>query len=489
MNDNNLQPRAILERIAQQAMLDRGLLPEFSPDVLNELAAIQTPAADATSVRDLRNMLWASIDNDDSLDLDQLTVAQALPGDRVKLWVAIADVDSLVKDGSAIDIHASHNTTSVYTAARVFPMLPEKLSTDLTSLNLNEDRLAVVVEMTVDEDGALKDNAIYTARVRNHAKLAYRSVAAWLNGSGVIPEAIAAVRGLDENLRVQERAAERLKSFRHVHGALSLETIEARPIFDGDQLRDLEVEEKNEAMSIIEDFMIAANGTTARFLAAKNFPSIRRVVRSPKRWDRIVEIAREHRTTLPQAPDSRQLEDFLTRQKEIDPDHFPDLSLSIIKLIGPGEYIADGPGDNPPGHFGLAVRDYAHSTAPNRRFSDLVTQRLLKAALAGKPTPYSLEELSRLAQNCTTQEDAANKVERQVSKSAAALLLQHRIGETFDALVTGASAKGTWVRSLTLPVEGRLVQGFEGLDVGHHLRVRLISVDVSRGFIDFARAN
>ena len=438
-------------------------------------------------VRDLRDLLWASIDNDDSRDLDQLTVAEAMPGDKVKILVAVADVDSLVKNGSAIDEHARHNTTSVYTAARIFPMLPEKLSTDLTSLNFNEDRLSIVVEMVIGADGSLQDSDIYRARVRNHAKLAYNSVAAWLEGNGTVPEAIAAVNGLDENLRMQDRIAQSMKNFRHVHGALSFETIEARPIFDGDEIRDLEVEKKNRAKDIIEDFMIAANGVTARYLSSRKFPSIRRVVRTPKRWERIVEIAGEHGFKLPDNPDSKALEEFLIKEKAADPLRFPDLSLAVIKLLGAGEYVAELPGETAPGHFGLAVRDYTHSTAPNRRYTDLITQRLLKAAIADGSSPYSNDELDVLAKHCTEEEDAAKKVERQVGKSAAALLLESRIGEQFDAIVTGASSKGTWVRLLKMPVEGRLVHGFEGIDVGDRIRVELISVDVERGYIDFRK--
>jgi len=485
MNAHDKQHRAILQNIAQRAMLERGLLPGFSAEAIAELGRIQAPAAmNGEPVRDLGDLLWASIDNDDSRDLDQLTVAEAMPGDNVKILVAVADVDSLVKNGSAIDEHARHNTTSVYTAAMIFPMLPEKLSTDLTSLNFNEDRLAIVVEMVIGADGSLQDSDIYRARVQNHAKLAYNSVAAWLE-DGSVPEAVAAVNGLAENLHVQDRIAQRMKNFRHVHGALSLDTIEAKPIFDGDQIRDLEVEQKNRAKEIIEDVMIAANGVTARYLSSRNFPSIRRVVRTPKRWERIVEIAGEHKFRLPDIPDSRALEEFLVKEKAADPLRFPDLSLSVIKLMGSGEYVAELPGDPAPGHFGLAVKDYTHSTAPNRRYPDLVTQRLLKAAIEGKPSPYSNHELEVLAHHCTEEEDAANKVERQVEKSAAALLLESRIGEQFDAIVTGASSKGTWVRLLSVPVEGKLVQGFNGMDVGDRMRVQLIATNVERGYIDF----
>ena len=398
-------------------------------------------------------------------------------------------MDALVNNGSAIDEHARHNTTSVYTAGSIFPMLPEKLSTDLTSLNFNEDRLAIVVEMVISADGSLADSDIYRARVRNHAKLAYNSAAAWLEGHGTLPEAVASVKGLAENLRLQDRAAQSMKNLRHVHGALSFETVEARPIFDGDEIRDLEVEKKNRAKDIIEDFMIGANGVTARYLSSKKFPSIRRVVRTPKRWERIVELAEEHGFKLPNTPDSKALEEFLTKAKAADPVRFPDLSLAVIKLMGAGEYVAELPGDTAPGHFGLAVRDYTHSTAPNRRYTDLITQRLLKAAIGGSALPYNNDVLESLAKHCTEEEDAANKVERQVGKSAAALLLESRIGEQFDAIVTGASAKGTWARLLTIPVEGRVVHGFEGLDVGTRIRVQLISVDVDRGYIDFRKVS
>ncbi len=490
MNINEKHHRAILQSIAHRAMLERDLLPDFSAGALAQLDTIQTPASmDSDLIRDRRDLLWASIDNDDSLDLDQLTVAEAMPAGKIKIMVAVADVDSLVKEGSAIDDHAHHNTTSVYTAARTFPMLPEKLSTDLTSLNLNEERLAYVVEMEIDADGSILDSEIYRARVRNHAKLAYNSIAAWLDGNGTMPEAVSAVPGLDENLHMQDQAAQSMKKLRHVHGALSLETIEAKPVFDGDQIRALEIEEKNRAKELIEDFMIAANGVTARFLSAKNSPSIRRVVRTPKRWERIVEIAADHKFQLPELPDSKALEEFLVKQKAADPLRFPDLSLAVIKLLGAGEYVAELPEGNVPGHFGLAVKDYAHSTAPNRRYPDLLTQRLLKAALEEKPVPYSKDELDILAAHCTEAEDAANKVERRVGKSAAALLLESRIGEQFDSIVTGASEKGTWVRLLTIPVEGKLVQGFEGMDVGHRLRVQLISVDVEQGYIDFERVS
>jgi len=487
---NNGHHHAILQNLAHRAMIERGLLPEFSTQALAELDDIQAPAVAPNSecVRELTHLLWTSIDNDDSRDLDQLTVAEALPGDKVKLLVAIADVDALVEDGSAIDDHARHNTTSVYTAARIFPMLPERLSTDLTSLNENVERLAVVVEMLVGANGALLDSDIYRARVRNHAQLTYDSVAAWLEG-GDAPETVAAVNGLAKNLRLQDKAAQRLRRLRHVNGALSLETLEARPVFDGEEIRDLQVEGKNRAKELIEDCMIAVNGVTARYLASRNLPSIRRVVRTPKRWERIVELAEEHGFELPDAPDSKALDAFLVRAKAADPLQFPDLSLAVIKLLGAGEYMAELANAAAPGHFGLAVKDYAHSTAPNRRYADLITQRLLKAALSGRTAPYTYAELDVLAKHLTVQENAANKVERQVGKSAAALLLEARIGEQFNAIVTGAADKGTWVRLLTVPVEGKLVSGFAGLDVGDRVRVQLTATNVERGFIDFKKVS
>jgi VacB/RNase II family 3'-5' exoribonuclease len=490
MDSNIKSHRALLQSIARRAMIERGLAPDFPSEALSELDRINAPATKTEgSARDLRNLPWCSIDNDDSRDLDQLTVAEPMPDGSVKILVAVADVDAIVSKNSAIDDHARQNTTSVYTAAEIFPMLPEKLSTGFTSLNYGADRLAIGIEMIIAGDGSLQTSEIYEATVRNHAKLAYNSVAAWLEGNGPMPEGIGTVDGLDENLRIQDRTAQKMKAFRHVHGALNLETIEARPVFDADEIRDLEVERKNRAKDIIEDFMIAANGVTARYLTSKMFPSLRRVVHTPKRWDRIMEIASESGSALPPKPDSRALEQFLVKAKTADPLRFPDLSLSIIKLLGPGEYIVEYPGDSPEGHFGLAVKDYTHSTAPNRRYPDLVTQRLLKAAMAGHSVPYDKDEIDAIARHCTEEEDKAKKVERRVEKSAAALLLESRVGERFDAIVTGAASKGTWVRLLHPPIEGKLVRGFEGMDIGHRIRVQLIHTDVERGFIDFKKVD
>jgi exoribonuclease-2 len=478
--------RQDLQRIADRAMRERGLEPEFSREALAEVDRLQGPAADP-SVRDLRALLWCSIDNDDSLDLDQLSAAERRPDGSIAIWVAIADVDALVKKGGAIDRHAARNTTSVYTAAKLYPMLPERLSNDWTSLVQDEDRLAVVVELCVGADGALERSDVYRASVRNRAKLAYDAVSAWLEGAAPPPAPLAKLAGLEESLRWQDAAAQKLRSSRHERGALDLETIETRADFAGEEIRGLEQPLKNRARELIEDLMIATNGVTARFLDGHGLPSLRRVLRSPERWARIVDLARKLGTELPAEPDSGALEAFLLRRKEIDSLRFPDLSLTIVKLMGSGEYAVEVPGAEPTGHFGLAVRDYTHSTAPNRRFPDVITQRMLKSALAGAAPAYSLDELRELALHCTLQEDDATRIERQIRKSAAALLLESRIGQRFAGIVTGASEKGTWVRVLAPPVEGKLQRGWEGLDVGDRLEVRLLGTDVERGFIDFAR--
>jgi len=478
----------LLGGIARRAMLERGLLPEFSAAALAQSDAITGPAAAAGSaIRDLRALLWASIDNDDSRDLDQLSVAQPLGGGAVKILVAIADVDAVVRRGSPIDDHARTNTTSVYTVPRIFPMLPEKLSTNLTSLGEGQERLAVVVDMTLTADGGLGASEVYRALVRNQAKLAYNGVGAWLEGRGPAPARLAAVPGLDEQLRTQDRIAQALRGVRRAHGALALETIEALPVFHGEVLSDLRPDEKNRAHELIEDFMIAANGVTARYLAAKGAPSLRRVLRTPKKWSRIVDLAKQLGETLPREPSAPALNAFLDKRRQADPTRFADLSLSVIKLLGRGEYMLDLPGQKIEGHFGLAVSDYTHSTAPNRRFPDLLTQRLLKSTLIGQAPEYSPDELRSLAAHCTAQEDNAAKVERQVAKSAAALLLAPRVGQRFDAIVTGASDKGTWVRIPVPTAEGKLIKGFEGLDVGDQVQVKLVRTDIARGFIDFER--
>jgi len=483
--------RFLLRDIAHRAMISHGFFPDFSGEVLAELAKIPGPAVSIgdESFVDLRKILWCSLDNDDSRDLDQLTAVGALNHDTVQILIAIADVDATVKKQTNIDLHARQNTTSVYTIPEVFPMLPERLSTDITSLNLACDRLAIVIEITVAADGSIINSDLYRATVRNKAKLSYNSVAAWLEGTSPIPAELAAVEGMENSIRLQDSVAQKMRSHRHTNGALVLETIEAKPVFSGDTLMNLIPDAQNRAKQIIEDFMIAANGVTSRYLASRNRPSIRRIVRVPKRWDRIVSIAAEHGTVLPETPDPIALENFLVISQKADPLRFPDLSLSIIKLLGSGEYVVQLPGTSGAGHFGLAVRDYTHSTAPNRRYPDLITQRLLKAAIQDLPSPYSTEELESLAVHCTKAEDAAKKIERQIVKSAAAILLESRIGEQFDAIITGASEKGTWVRIMNPPLEGRLESGFEGLDVGQTIRVQLISTNVERGYIDFKRAS
>ena len=477
-----------LAEIARRAMTERGLLPDFSPEAKAQLAQIHDAAEETgPDVRDLRELPWCSIDNDDSRDLDQLSVAGEIDAKGTRILVAIADVDSVVKKGSAIDAHAQANTTSVYTAAQIFPMLPERLSTDLTSLNPDVERAALTIELTVSAEGAVVDGSVYLAHVRNQAKLAYNGVAAWLEG-GPVPPRIPEVKGLAENLRLQLKVAQAMKSLRHQHGALALESQESRPVFEGEELTDLEAEVRNPAKDLIEDFMIGANGAVARFLDQRGFPSVRRVLKSPERWARIVDLVHQHGGALPGEPDALALSKFLDVQRAKDPARFSDLSLAVVKLLGRGEYALELPGQRAEGHFGLAVRDYAHSTAPNRRFPDLITQRLVKAALRSQPVPYSNGELSTLALHCTMQEDAAAKVERQVRKSAAAALLASHIGQHFEAFVTGASAKGTWVRITRPAAEGKLVHGAEKLDVGDRVKVKLVSTDVWRGFVDFARA-
>ena len=478
-----------LRALAREAMRARHLLADFSAAALGQVQAIEAAATAPPEepVRDLRSLLWASIDNDDSRDLDQLSAADALPDGRTRLFVAVADVDALVQPGSPVDEHARINTTSVYTVAQIFTLLPERLSTDLTSLVEHQERLAIIVEMTIGPDGLVTGSDLYRARVVNRAKLAYDGVAAWLEGRAEPPQRLSAVAGLAQGLRLQDEAAQRMRRVRHLHGALALATLEARPVFAGELLRDLRPDEKNRAKELIEDLMIAANTATARFLAARGLPALRRVLRTPQRWSRIVSLAATLHESLPAAPDARALNELLMRRRQADPQGFADLCLSIVKLLGRGEYVLELPGDPVPGHFALAVQDYTHATAPNRRFPDLLTQRLIKAALRARPSPYDASQLRSLAGHCTLQEDNAAKVERQVRKSAAALLLAARIGERFEAIVTGASAKGTWVRISAPTTEGRVVRGFEGLDVGERVAVRLVHTDVSRGFIDFER--
>jgi VacB/RNase II family 3'-5' exoribonuclease len=485
---NNTQTSHLdLQATARQVMLAHGFEPDFPPQVAQQLAELKAhpPQLDSSKdVRDLRNLLWSSIDNDTSRDLDQIEVAERLPNGGVKVLVGIADVDAFVPKGSAIDDHAEKETTTVYTGVRNFSMLPEDLSTGATSLLENADKLAVVIEFTVSKDGSVSSSDLYRVVVRNKAQLTYNAVGSWLE-NGAAPAKVAASADLQAQLRLQDEVAQALKNQRYQNGALNIETSELHPVVLNQQVVDLANQEKNRATDLIEDFMIAANGVVAR--ALEKVSSLRRIVKTPERWDRIVQLAAAHGGKLPAQPDSKALNDFLLTRKAADPDHFADVSLAVIKLIGPGEYVLERPGDPEQGHFGLAVQDYTHSTAPNRRFADVVTQRLIKALLSGQPAPYSDEELDAIAKNCTLKEDAARKVEREMSKRLAAVAMSHRIGEMFDAIVTGVTPKGTFVRVLQPHIEGLLAQGQQGLDVGDKLRVKLTRTDIQHGYIDFAR--
>jgi len=477
-----------LDAIARQAMIQHDLLPDFSPEAQRQADSISQPNAKARpAIHDLRALLWCSIDNDDTRDLDQLTVAEPLSAGIVKILVAIADVDALVARGSPIDDHASSNTTSVYTAAKVFSMLPERLSTDLTSLHEGQERLAVVVDMAIDTAGEITAFGVYRALVLNRAKLTYDGVAAWLDGHAPPPPQVAAVAGLDQQLRQQDQVPQTLRRLRYARGALNFETVEARPVFNDGVLTDLRADERNRAKELIEDFMIASNGVVARYLQGKRRSLLRRVLRSPERWPRIVALANSVGERLPQQPDALALNALLAARRAADPATFPEFSLSVLKLLGASEYAVELPNQPAEGHFGLAVNEYTHSTAPNRRFPDLITQRLIKAALDDEPAAYSDTELSELAAHCTAQEKNASKVERQVRKAATAFLLINRVGQQFNGIVTGASEKGTWVRISEPIAEGKVVRGSAGLDVGDRVRVELVHVDPERGFIDFAR--
>lgn len=477
-----------LQATAKEIMQQYGFEPDFLAPVATQLANLgqQPQVSPSRDVRDMRNLLWSSIDNDTSRDLDQIEVVESAPIGDVKVMVGIADVDTFVPKATPIDQHAARETTTVYTGIRNFPMLPEQLSTGVTSLLENQDRLSVVIEFVVDADGNLKSSDVYRALVQNKAQLQYNSVGAWLEGTAAPPPKVAASAQLQDQLKLQSDVAQKLKSKRFQNGALNLQTDEVHPLVLNEQVVDVVKQQKNHATELIEDFMVAANGVVARLL--QNVSSLRRIVRTPKRWDRIVQLAASKGEKLPPQPDSKALNDLLLRRKTADPDHFADLSLTVIKLIGPGEYVLERAGETAPGHFGLAVQDYTHSTAPNRRFADVVTQRLIKAMLAGQQNPYSDDELTAVASNCTQREDAARKVEREMSKRLAAVAMQRRVGETFDAIVTGVTDHGTFVRVLQPHVEGLLAQGAQGLDVGDKLKAKLIRTDVSKGYIDFARA-
>ncbi len=480
-----------LAALARQEMMDEGFAPDFPPEAQSQAAALRARSAEAVPagpVQDLRGLPWSSIDNDTSRDLDQIEVAEQLPNGDIRIRVGIADVDGGVPQGSPIDLHAARNCTTVYTGVRIFSMLPEDLSTDLTSLNEHAGRLSLVVELTVAADGSVRDGTAYRAVVRNAAQLAYSSTGPWLEGQAAPPPKVAASPDLRAQLRLQDEAARRLREMRHHHGALDLDRVETEAVLSDGHVTGIQSRHRNRATLLIEDFMVAANGVIARLLRDAQVSSIRRVVKIPRRWDRIVELAARAGTALPADPDAGALNQFLMKRRAEDPVHYADLSLAVVKLMGPGEYVLERPGDPPAGHFALAVLDYTHSTAPNRRFADLATQRLVKAAVARQSAPYNDAELDRVARDCTLREDAARKVERAMSKRIAAVALHARIGEVFPAVVTGVAPKGTFVRLVSPPVEGRLMRGEHGLDVGDQIRVKLLNTDPVRGFIDFARS-
>jgi len=469
---------------ARQEMLERGFEPEFPPEAERQLASIEPGPAEG--LEDLTSLLWSSIDNDESRDLDQIEWAERV-ADGVRVLVGIADVDSLVAKSTPIDTHAARETTTVYAGVRNFPMLPERLSTDLTSLSEGQDRQAIVIEMLVAMDGDIASSRVYRALVRNRAQLTYSTVGPWLEGTAPAPPKIAAAADLEAQLKLQNEAAHALREARHRLGALTFDRAELQPVIANGEVRGIEARRANRASRLIEDFMIGANEVMARTLRDAGVSSIRRVVKAPERWARIVELAERYHDKLPPEPDAASLDAFLMRRKQADAIHYADVSLSVLKLMGPGEYVASRPGDTGQGHFGLAAHDYTHSTAPNRRFADLVTQRLLKALEAKALQPYNDDELDAIARNCTLKEDAARKVQRDMTKRIAAVALQHRVGQQFAAVVTGVTPKGVFVRIVDPPVEGRLMRGDHGLDVGDRLQVTLLGADPQRGFIDFGR--
>jgi exoribonuclease-2 len=486
----NAVPTQSLRTTAVAAMRQNGFEPEFSAAVMHEVRSLDDPSDNPlpAGCHDLRELPWSSVDNRESRDLDQIEVAERRADGSIRIRIGVADVGSLVQLGSAADAHAAANTTSVYTGVAVFPMLPERLSTDLSSLNEGEERLAVVIEFDVTADGTLANPSVYRALVHNKAKLVYDDVGMWLDGKGPAPRAIAASREMDDQLRMQDEAARRLRKARSVAGALDFESVEARPVVVNGKVVDLAVDRRNLARDMIEDFMVAANRSVATYLLERGSPSLRRVVREPKRWDRIVALAADVGEKLPEKPDNVALSEFLARRRAADPEHFADLSLSVVKLLGPGIYVLERRlGDRrSAGHFGLAVADYVHSTAPNRRFADLVTQRMLRAAESGGTQPYSHDELIEIAKRCTERGEAARKVERTMRKVAGASMLAERVGESFAAIVTASSPKGIYARVLNPPVEGRIVRGGRGLDVGDTVRLKLVVADPVRGYIDFA---
>ena len=477
-------PQVDLAAMARQEMIARGFEPDI-PAAAQQQAEGARQAAEP-DLPDLTGLLWSSLDNDDSRDLDQIEWAERAAA-GIRVLVGIADVDSAAAKGTPIDLHAAAETTTVYAGIRTFPMLPELLSTDRTSLSEGEDRVAVVVEMTVAPDGSIGANRIYRARVRNRAQLTYSAVGAWLEGNAAMPAKVAASAELQAQLQLQNEAAHLLRAARDRMGALTFDRAELQAVVDNGKVRSVEGRRANTASRLIEDFMIGANEVMAVTLRTAGVASIRRIVKVPERWPRMVELAAHYGDHLPAEADAAALNAFMVRRKQADPVHFADVSLSILKLMGPGEYVASRPGAEVEGHFGLAAHDYTHSTAPNRRFADLVTQRLLKALLAHQAAPYTDEELDEAARNCTLKEDAARKVQRDMAKRMAAVALADRVGQKFAAVVTGVTPKGVFVRISEPPVEGRLMRGEQGVDVGDQIQVTLLSTDAQRGFIDFGR--
>ncbi|MGA1982918.1 MAG: RNB domain-containing ribonuclease [Acidobacteriaceae bacterium] len=486
------KPPFDLAASAQAEMIKNGFHPDFPAGSDAQIAAIRAAVGAAAKpdakVRDLRGPWWSSIDNDTSKDLDQIEMAERVDG-GIRVRVAIANVAAAIAKGSPLDLHAAQQTQTVYTAVRIFPMLPTDLSTDLTSLNQDVDRAALVTEYVVDAQGNLTGQTIYRAQVRNRAQLAYSKVGPWLEGTGPADAKVAASAELQAQLHLQYEAARAMHARRAADGALEFCKGEADPVVIDGKVRAIHEVEQNCATDLIEEFMIGANKSVAETLRAAGRSCIRRVVRVPERWDRIVALAAQHGTKLPATPDSKALNDFLTRLRKADSVHYPDLALAVIKLMGPGEYVVITANDpDPLGHFGLAAKDYLHSTAPNRRYADLVSERIVAAMLDGVAPPYSDAELGVIAQQCNLQEKAANKVERTMQKREAAVALAGSVGKTFHGVVTGADQKGTYVRVLDPPVEGRIIRGEQGLDVGDTVNVQLVDTNPQMAYIDFARA-
>lgn len=475
--------------LSRRAMEQEDFRTGFGLDIIEEArAAKRAGLPHRKNIEDLSNLYWTSIDNTESKDLDQLEFSEPLGEGRSRLMVAIADVDSFVPHASASDDRAAHNTTSVYTGIVVYPMLYEEFSENLTSLIEGERRLAIVADLVIARDGVVESAHFKQAIVRNHFKLAYSQVGKWFTGDAANPSKKGTTEALEDQLELQVRQAGALEGLRFRSGALNLETIEARPVTDKGRVIDLVVTEQNPARELIENFMIAVNCSMTKFLFSKGIVCIRRVVRVPKRWPRIVEVAEQFGEKLPEKPDNKALSQFLEQQRALDPERFPDLSLTIVKLLGRGEYTVVRPGEeSASGHFGLGLHDYAHSTAPNRRYADLIMQRQLKAVLNSRPQPYSEDDLRILAGRCSERESASNRVERYMRKAAAAVLLSDNIGEDFEAIVTGVKGDGTYIRLVKPAAEGRIVQNERGLDVGDKVFVRLLSTDPEKGFIDFKR--